>query len=473
MSLYKCLLPLFTIFTFSALQAQNIYLKNASPEAESTFDCFLYDFWQKEKISPALEASDCVMVRRLYIDLVGRVPTPAEASAYLADKRPQKQKKLVQKLLSSEECSMFMTMRFGDELRIKSEFPINLWPNAAYLYTQTIYNALRTNMPYDKLASALILADGSNFRNGYVNFLRAVAKKQPQEIADAASRFLIGKSFAQLSANEKEQYLKSFSAIRFKSTREWKEEIVYSIQPGTADLRVPLMKQVIQQDAFAQNAVRRVWRWIYGSDSVDDRIIQYLAGEFRKNRYNLRLLMQEICTSAAYRVGSLCEGDYSTMKKAAAVYPIRRLDAEVLADSIAQISGRSYTYLSVIPEPFSYYNNRAAALPDGSVTDQFLMLFGRPSRDVGTPEERKSVITADQRLFLFNSGDLNQRLSNIHRVHLRPVKDKFAGLYMLFYSRPPTKEERNIFRQMSKKNNQLFGRMPWILVNSKEFLYQH
>ena len=473
MILYKYLLPLFAVFTFSALHAQNIYLKNAPPKAESVFDNFLYDFWQKEKITPALEASDCVMVRRLYIDLVGRVPTPAEASSYLGDKRPQKQKMLVQKLLTSEECAMFMTMRFGDELRIKSEFPINLWPNAAYLYTQTIYNALRTNMPYDKLASALILADGSNFRNGYVNFLRAVSKKQPQEIADAASKFLIGKSFAQLSAEEKEQFLNAFSAIRFKSTREWKEEIVYSILPGSADLRAPLIKDVIQQEAFAQNGVRRVWRWIYGSDMVDERIIQHLAGEFRKNGYNLRLLMQKICTSAAYRVGSLCEGDYVVMKKAAAVYPIRRLDAEVLADSIAQISGQIYTYLSVIPEPFSYYNNRAAALPDGSVTDQFLMLFGRPSRDSGVPEERKSIITAEQRLFLFNSGDLNRRLSNIHRAHLRTVKDRFAGLYMLFYSRPPTKEERKIFREMSKKNNQLFGRMPWVLVNSKEFLYQH
>ena len=473
MILYKYLLPLFAVFTFSALQAQNVYLKNAPPEAVSSFDRFLYDFWQKEKLTPALEASDSVMVRRLYIDLVGRVPTSAEASSYLADKRPQKQKILVQKLLASEECAMFLTMRFGDELRIKSEFPINLWPNAAYLYTQTIYNALRTNMPYDKLASALILPDGSNFRNGYVNFLRAVSKKQPQEIADAASRFLIGKSFAQLSAKEKEQFLNAFSAIRFKSTREWKEEIVYSILPGSADLRVPLIKDVIQQDAFAQNGVRRVWRWIFGSDQVDERIIQHLAGEFRKNRYNLRALIQEICTSSAYRVGSFCEGDYAAMKKAAAVYPIRRLDAEVLADSIAQITGQTYQYLSVIPEPFSYYNNRAAALPDGSVTDQFLMLFGRPSRDTGMPEERKSVITADQRLFLFNSGDLNRRLANTHRMHLKGKKDRLGALYMLFYSRPPTKEERNAYWQMAKKNNQLYGRMPWVLLNSKEFLYQH
>ena len=132
----KCLLSLFMVFAVAALQAQNVYLNVMPPEAESAFDRFLYDFWQKEKITPALEASDCVMVRRLYIDLAGRVPTPAEAASYLSDQRPQKQKQLVQKLLETEECAMFMTMRLGDELRIKSEFPINLWPNAAYLYTQ-------------------------------------------------------------------------------------------------------------------------------------------------------------------------------------------------------------------------------------------------------------------------------------------------------------------------------------------------
>ena len=469
----KCLLSLFTVFAVSALQAQNVYLNVMPPEAESAFDRFLYDFWQKEKIIPALEASDCVMVRRLYIDLAGRVPTPAEAASYLSDQRPQKQKQLVQKLLETEECAMFMTMRLGDELRIKSEFPINLWPNAAYLYTQTIWNALRSNMKYDQLVSALILADGSNFRNGYVNFLRAVPEKKPEVIADAASRFLIGKSLAQLPPEEKAQFLKAFSPLRFKSTREWKEEIVYSVLPGGADLRTPLIKKVIAQDAFARNAVRRTWRWIYGSDQVDERIIEYLAAEFRKSHYDLRGLIQMICTSVAYRVGSLCHGDHATMKKAAAVYPIRRLDAEVLADSIAQITGQSYTYLSVIPEPFSYYNNRAAALPDGSVTDQFLMLFGRPSRDSGAPEERKNAITADQRLFLFNSGDLNRRLSNIFRINLRSKQDKLKALYMLFYSRPPTPEERDMFRKMSKKNRHLFSRMPWVLMNSREFLYQH
>ena len=474
MTLLKPILTTAAAIFSLTLLSQNIYLKNTSPVIKTDFDRFLYELWKKEKISPAREASDCVMVRRVYIDLLGRVPSPEEARSYINDNHPDKQATLVEKLLFSEEYAMFMTMRLGDELRIKSEFPINLWPNAAFLYTNTIYNALRNDMPFDKFAEALILSDGSNFRNGYANFFRAVPQKQPTEIADAAAKFLLGKSLKQLSPAEQKHFIKTFSCIKFKSTREWKEEIVYSDLLPADDLRYPLMKKVVSSQDFAKSTVKRVWRWTYGNDDVDDRIITYLAEDFRKNGFSLRKLHGKICTSAAYRVGSLSKGDRKRMLKTAAIYPIRRLDAEVLADSIALITGKPYSYSSVIPEPFSYYNNRAAALPDGSVTDQLLLLFGRPSRDTGNPEERKRNISSDQRLYLFNSSDINSRLNNIMRSRIKNEKDKLGAMYMLFYSRMPTAEERKVFQQMSSKVKwRLLSRMPWVLLNSKEFLYQH
>lgn len=475
MTLCKYIFSSAAVLAAITLFSQDIYQKKAPPAVKSDFDRFLNRMWKLEKITPALEASDCVMVRRLYIDLAGRVPTPAEARRYIADKNPHKQALLVQKLLNSEEHAMFMTMRLGDELRIKSEFPINLWPNAAFLYSHTIYTALRTNMPFDKFAAALLLADGSNFRNGYANFFRAVPQKNAKEIANAAAGFLLDKELPQLSAADQKEFLAAFSTIRFKSTREWKEEIVFSTELPSADPRMPLIKKIIGSKEFSRTAVKRAWRWIFGSENVDPRIIDFLAEKFRKDNCDLRALMYDICTSAAYRVSSLSKSNNTLMVKAGAVYPVRRLDAEVLADSIAQIAGRSYSYVSVIPEPFSYFHNRAAALTDGSVTDQFLLLFGRPSRDTGKAEERKSSITADQRLYLFNSTDLNNRLNNIRRTSLRRERDKLAGLYMLFYSRMPTAEERKIFQELTEKHKfwPVFRRMPWVLLNSKEFLYQH
>ena len=60
------------------------------------------------------------------------------------------------------------------------------------------------------------------------------------------------------------------------------------------------------------------------------------------------------------------------------------------------------------------------------------------------------------------------------RNKIRKEKDKLGALYLLFYSRMPTKEERQLFQKMSKEKGwKLLARMPWVLLNSKEFLYQH
>ena len=478
MKFYKFALIVSAATAFLPLPADGIYQKAAPPAPKSGFDIFLYRQWQEQKITPANEASDCVMVRRLYIDLVGRVPTPRETLAYINCKQEKKQQILVQELLESEEHAMFMTMRLGDELRIKSEFPINLWPNATFLYSKIIYDALRTNMPFDEFAEKLILADGSNFRNGYANFFRAVPQKNTPEIANAFSRFLLGKNLNELPEAEQKRFTDTFAHIRFKSTREWKEERVYSTVPFSADNdpRIEFAKDILGSREFAEAVVRRAWRWIFGSCNVDDKIIGELATDFKEiKHFNLRSLLYEICTSTAYRTSSFHDGDYQKAITFAAVYPVRRLDAEVLADSIAQITGVPYSYSSVIPEPFSYYHNRAAALPDGSVTDQFLLLFGRPSRDTGNWNERKNEITADQRLYLFNSSDLNNRLQKLLYQKLKKEKDKLNALYLLFYSRMPTKEERDMYNTLGKKIKpwKMLARMPWVLLNSREFLYQH
>ena len=466
----------FGLVGFAVSVNADIYLKKTPVKMQNKSDEFLRQLWEKNKISIPCEASDNVMVRRLYIDLAGRVPTPQEAKKYVESKDAEKQSVLVAAILASEEHAMFWTMRFGDEMRIKSEFPINLWPNAAFLYSRVIYDFLNSNMPYDIFAEKLLTAQGSNFRNGYANFFRAVPQKNANEIANAVAMFFLGCELKKLENAEQKKLLEVFDAVRFKSTREWKEEIVYSLQSTDNDSRKVFVQSLLKDERFAYTMVRRCWRWLFGNGEVSDDIIKHYAEYFRKNNYDVRKLVNHICTSAAYRAGCFSDNNYAEAVKYGAVYPVRRIDAEVLADSIAQITNRPYSYSSVIPEPFSFFNNRAAALTDGSVTDSFLMLFGRPSRDFGTVDERKSEITPDQRLYLFNSSDLHNRLQRMWGSVLKKEKDKLSALYWLFYSRPISKQERDAFRAMQKKhknNWKVQNCMPWVLLNSKEFLYQH
>jgi len=71
-------------------------------------------------------------------------------------------------------------MKWSDLLRVKAEFPINLWPNAAQAFHRWIHTSIKENLPYDQFVRELLTANGSNFRVGQVNFYRAVQSRTPR-----------------------------------------------------------------------------------------------------------------------------------------------------------------------------------------------------------------------------------------------------------------------------------------------------
>jgi hypothetical protein len=78
---------------------------------------------------------------------------------------------------------LFWRLRTIRLLRVKAEFPSRLWPNAVQAYYRWIRTALYENMSYDQFANTLLTSSGSNFREGPVNFYRAMPSHSPEEIA--------------------------------------------------------------------------------------------------------------------------------------------------------------------------------------------------------------------------------------------------------------------------------------------------
>ena len=83
-------------------------------------------------------------------------------------------------------------MKWSDLLRVKAEFPINLWPNAAQAYHRWIRTSIEENMPYDQFVRELLTSCGSNFRTPQVNFYRALQSKEPKAIAQAVALAFMG-----------------------------------------------------------------------------------------------------------------------------------------------------------------------------------------------------------------------------------------------------------------------------------------
>ncbi|HPZ82908.1 MAG TPA: DUF1549 domain-containing protein, partial [Thermogutta sp.] len=138
--------------------------------------------WKSLGIQPAQICSDGVFVRRVYLDVIGTLPTAEEAQRFIDDTSRNKRQRLIEELLDRPEYADYWTMRWGDILRIKAEFPINLWPNAVQAYNRWLWSALATNKPYDQFAMELLTSSGSNFRVGAVNFYRATQDRSPKGI---------------------------------------------------------------------------------------------------------------------------------------------------------------------------------------------------------------------------------------------------------------------------------------------------
>jgi len=489
-----------------------------------TIDKLVLKTLRANKVEPARLCSDAVFLRRVHLDVIGTLPEPRTVRDFLADRRANKRRAMIERLMAREEFADYWTQRWGDLLRIKAEFPINLWPNAVQAYSRWVHAAVRGNMPYDRFARELLTSSGSNFRVPQVNFYRAIQGKQPSAIAAAAGLTFMGVRVEKWPEARRKGMEAFFSRVAYKCTAEWKEEIVHldpaasgplkavfpdgkavQIPPGTDPRRVFADWLVRpENDWFTRNIVNRVWAWLLGRGIVDEpddvrpdnppthpELLDHLAKELVSAKYDLRHIYRLILNSNTYQQSPVPRSDSAKAAALFACYPVRPMDAEVLLDALNRITGARDGYSSMIPEPFSFVPEyeRTITLEDGSITSQFLEMFGRPSRDTGLYAERNSKPSKAQRLHLLNSSIVLSKISRSWRLQAltreagKDQRKLIAIIYTTILSRPPTPAERaavdKYVRPQGKGKRQRTASrdavidLVWALVNTKEFLYRH
>lgn len=123
-------------------------------------DELIYTDLRSKKISPTRKADDDIYVRRLYLTVIGRIPTQAELLEFLNDRDSNKRDKLIQKLLNSEGYVNHQINWWSDMLRIQDR-PQGLNINAGGAYREWLRQALRENKPYDQIVKELVASNGS------------------------------------------------------------------------------------------------------------------------------------------------------------------------------------------------------------------------------------------------------------------------------------------------------------------------
>ncbi len=396
----------------------SIYDSATPPPARNQLDRIVFARLKSLGCRPVL-CSDAVFDRRAYLDLIGTLPTAQEARDFIQDPDAKhKRTALIDRLLERDEFADYWAMRWGDVLRIKAEFPVNLWPNAAQVYHHWVRASLAENKPYDKFVRELLTSSGSNFRVGPVNFYRAIQNRAPAGIAGAVALTFMGSRVDSWPPARLQGMAVFFSQVGYKPTREWKEECVFwdplhsstpaasvaaekpasgakskpspaeavpqpGIEPQTAvfpdGTTITLSPDQDPREVFAdwlitprnpwftRSIVNRVWYWLLGRGIIhepDDirednppsnpELLAYLEKELAAGGYDLKRFYRLIVGSSTYQLSSLPRFNDPRAKANFASYPLRRLDAEVLIDAINKITGTNDLYTSPIPEPFTY-----------------------------------------------------------------------------------------------------------------------
>lgn len=469
-------------------------------------------------LAPANPCSDEVFLRRVFLDVIGTLPTPEEARAFLNDETPGKRAALIDALLARGEFADYWAMKWGDLLRIKAEFPINLWPNAVQAYHRWIRDSIRQNLPYDQFARELLTSSGSNFRVPPANFYRAVQARDPAALAGAVALTFMGERIEKWPEARRSGMAAFFSRVAYKKSDEWKEEIV-GPNPETAgpldavfpdgtpvtvsqekDPRRVFADWLITPENpwFARNIVNRVWSWLMGHGIIDEpddirpenppsnpELLVCLQQELVKTGFDLQHIYRLILNSSVYQQSPIPQANPAEAERLFACYPVRRLDAEVLIDALNGISGAGEDYSSAIPEPFTFVpqTQRSIMLADGSITSSFLETFGRPARDTGLESERNNQPNDAQRLCLLNSTQVRKKIQQSARLRqlVRNAKGNYRQIvrsgYLTLLSRYPTDPELEAalayFKTDGLAPKQAVEDLVWALINSKEFLYRH
>ncbi len=480
---------------------------------------------QKLNITPSEPAGDATFHRRVFLDVIGRLPTPDETRAYLADPDAKKRDKLVDRLLDRPEYADFWANKWADLLRPN---PYHVGIKATYNLDRWLRASFRANKPYDRFVRELIGAKGSTFRDGPVVMYRD--RRDPAEIATMVAQLFLGvrldcakchhHPFEIWGQDDFYSFAAHFGRIGRKGTGisapiSGSEETVFAVATGA--VKHPLTGKVMtpavllgkpepippdvdprdvlaawvtapENPYFAKVIVNRVWADLMGRgivDPVDDlratnppsnpELLDALAADFRKNGCDLKGLIRTIATSHVYGLSTTPNARNAADARNYSRHYRQRLRAEVLLDMVSDATG--------VPEKFDAVPPGSRAMEAWTVrTDsQFLDSFGRPDPNQDPPCERTTDTTVVQALHLMNSPNLHRKVTADagrcagYEKTPKPPAAIAEELYLLAYCRFPTESEKAAavrrFEKPGATKRRAAEDLLWALINTPEFVF--
>ncbi|MGV3486552.1 MAG: DUF1549 domain-containing protein, partial [Planctomycetaceae bacterium] len=488
-------------------------------------------------IPPSPVCDDATFLRRVSLDIAGRLPTDDEAKQFAASQDPDKREQVIDNLLRSPEYADFFASKWTAMLKNRRDDASDITSNFAFF--AWIRDSLLANKPYDQIVRELLAATGTVIANPPVAWYKRV-KEPKQQLEDVAQLFLgVRMQCAQCHHHPFERWSQDdyyslaafFSQVGRKPTSTRGEDMIFhkrgvagatniktgkvlrpaalgdELPPIAADedprLKLADWMGSPENPYFAKAVVNRYWKHflhrglIEPEDDIREsnpptnpELLAALEQSFVESGYDLKALIRTITRSSTYQLSSTPNADNIADHQNYSRYYPRRLQAEVMLDAIDDLTG-TRTEFPNLPS-----GTRAIALPDNSYNkaSPFLRVFGRPENESVCECERIQSSSLAQSLHLMNAADIKSKLTHAQgRANQmaqsdRPDEDKVRDLYQLAFARAPRSDELKTALEYlaeprvnsagqpldaRKATAENFQDLIWALINTKEFLFNH
>jgi hypothetical protein len=475
---------------------------------------------KKLRIEPSEVCTDEVFLRRVYVDIIGVLPTAEEYTRFMTSKDPKKRDKLVDELLGRKEFAELWVLKWAELLQIRSSNQVSY--KAMLLYYNWLQEKIAKNVPMDQTVQELLGANGGTFKNPATNYYQN--ETDTLKVAENVAQVFMGMRiqcaqchnhpFDRWKMDDYYAFASFFTQIGRKGTDDPREIVVYNsgggevnhpvrgqplkpkflggAEPDTAgkDRRVVLAKWLAspQNPYFATNLANLVWGHFFGQgiiDPVDDvrisnpasnpELLAELGKKFTEYKYDFKKLVRDICTSRTYQLSTQPnksnEGDTRNFAKV----PLRRIKAETFLDCISEVTETKNKF------PGLPQGARAVQIADGGISTYFLTTFGRATRETVCSCEVKLEPTLSQSLHLLNGETTTQRIAQGNLIGRRLAEKKAPAeiideLYVRCLSRKPTTKEKAKLEGLvaaEKDKKQALDDVFWAILNSREFMFNH
>ncbi len=490
------------------------------PAAHNYIDSAVFDKLMRLRITPAAICDDEAFLRRVTLDLCGRLPTVEEYRAFVESTNPKKRSERIDALIASDAFSDIWTMRWADLLQVRTG--PGLSKKAINSYFTWLHTQIANRVPLDEMVHQLIAAGGGTFANAPCNYYET--EKEVKKISENMAQVFLGMRlqccachnhpFDRWTQDDYYNFAAFFAQLGRKAGEDPRETIIFNA--GKGEMRHPLDDRIMEpkflggdqpevhdrdrrevladwvtspeNPFFARHMANLIWDHFFHRGIVDDpddarvsnppvnpELLTALEAKLKEYQFQVRPLVRDICNSRTYQVatvsGRSSGADFDNFSRA----KLRRMRAAVLLDAISQVTETDDKFETVLP------GTRAVQIPDGSVATPFLSTFGRSPRKTVCTCEVKMEPNLSQALHLLNGDTVHTKIAAGGLIARRleekkSIADVIDELYIRCLSRTPgAGEKESLLKMVSEYENPQEGLSDvfWSLLNSKEFLFIH